>query len=656
MRKNISYIVFSLLVTMLFSCKVSSQGNYKTSNKKAIKFMDAAVDCYYQKDDKCALKNIEQAIKAEPKFGEAYLLKASIYMEQKNFAETETALLKAVEIDPKEYAEGYAALGDIYHAQFMFGKAYQAYKDYLEKGKIKKQETRLVYERKAYADFVADSLVTHPVPFEPHNMGAEINSNLSEYHPSITADGEYMIYTVLKKEGNSQCSGIRPEDGEEDFFYSTFKQDKWGNRTNIGGPLNTVCNEGAANLSPDGMFMFFYSARDRFDPNKRDPVKDIYFAKKEGNKWSVPEPLPYPVNTGSFESQPSFSSDGKTLYFTSDRPGGFGSNDIWKTTRNSDGTWTAPVNLGPTINTIGNEISPFIHPDNQTLYFASNGRYGVGGQDFYYSRINENGEFTTPKNIGYPINTPYDERSLIISADGSKGYFASKNLQGGMGEYDLYYFDLYAEARPVYTTYLKGHIFDDKTKVPLRANFELIDVETGKVIITSFSDEKTGDFLVSIPENKTYALNVNRSDYLFHSESFDMKVNENRDPFLIDIGLKQIELNTVIVLKNIFFDTDKFDLKQESTAELKKLTELLTKNPTLKIEISGHTDNKGAKAYNQTLSQNRAKAVYDYLIANGISSNRLTYKGYGDTQPIADNTTEEGRAKNRRTEFKVTGK
>jgi outer membrane protein OmpA-like peptidoglycan-associated protein/tetratricopeptide (TPR) repeat protein len=650
MRKHIYILTVSFLSFLLSSCLVVSQKTYTTPNKKAAKYMDAALKCYYDKDDKCAIKNCELAVKTDPKFGEPYLLLANIYREYKDFAKTEGYLLKAVEIDPKVFAEGFAALGDIYHEQFMFGKAYKAYTDYLKLGKIKKEETRLIYERKAYADFVADSLVSHPVPFEPKNMGPNINSQYSEYHPSLVADGSFLIYTVLEPGSSQTCATLNGK--MEDFYQSTNTNDQWAPRKNSGKPLNTDCNEGAANLSPDGRYLFFAATT---KINQYEGSMDIYYSERVGNTWSTPHALPAPVNTSAFESQPSFSSDGKTLYFTSTRGGGKGGNDIWRTSVNPDGTWNTPENLIE-INTIGNEISAFIHPDNQTLYFASDGRYGVGGHDFYYSRIDENGHFSTPKNLGYPINTPYDERSLVISADGARGYFASKNIEGGLGEFDLYYFDLYGEARPVYTTYLKGHIYDDKTKEPLNASFELIDVETGKLIISSFSDEKTGDFLVSIPENRRYALNVSKTDYLFYSDAFDMKVEDKREPYLLDIGLKKIDLNIGIVLKNIFFDTDMYVLKPESYAELKKLIDLLTKNPTMKIEIAGHTDNQGPKAHNQVLSQNRAKAVYDYLVSAGIPASRLSYKGYGDTVPIADNNTEEGRALNRRTEFKVTGK
>lgn len=610
--------------------------------------MDEAVKCYNEFDDKCAIKNCDLAIKADPNFGEPYLIKAGIYKEKKDYAAAEQCLLKVIEINKKEFAEAYALLGDIYSEQFKFGNAYRAYLDYLNNKKLK-EESRLVYERKAYANYIADSIVTHPVPFDPQNMGDKINSAQSEYHPSLLADGSFMIYTVLEPGTSTNCAALNGK--LEDFYQSFNKNGEWTMRQNSGRPLNTDCNEGAANLSPDGRYLFF-AATTKLGPYENS--MDIYYSEKSGNTWTLPKPLPAPVNTSSFESQPSFSSDGRTLYFASNRGGGLGGTDIWKTIRQEDGSWSVPVNLGKPVNTVGDEISPFIHPDNQTLYFASNGRYGVGGHDFYYSRLDEAGGFNEPKNLGYPINTPYDERSLVISADGTRGYFASKNIEGGMGEFDLYYFELYKEAQPVFTTYLKGHIYDEKTKIPLKANFELIDVETGKTIISSFSDEKTGDFLVSIPENRKYALNVNANGYLFYSDAFDMKLNDKKEPFLLDIALKPIEIGNTIVLKNIFFDTDMFVIKQESMAELDKLVELLNKNPKLKIEIAGHTDNQGSKTHNQTLSQNRAKAVYDYLVTRGISSTRLSYKGYGDAVPIADNNTEEGRAKNRRTEFKVT--
>jgi outer membrane protein OmpA-like peptidoglycan-associated protein len=365
------------------------------------------------------------------------------------------------------------------------------------------------------------------------------------------------------------------------------------------------------------------------------------------------------VNSSSWDSQPSVSSDGNTLYFTSDRSGGKGKKDIWKTTKNDKGEWTTPVNLGDTINTHNDEMAPFIHPDDQTLYFTSNGHQGMGGYDIFYSRKDSSGNWETPINIGYPINTSDDESCLIVNANGDLAYFSS-DRPGGKGSMDIYSFPLYEKARPKRVTYLKGTVYDKVTKNKLEAKFELVDLATGKIYTESFSDKVTGEFLVCLPTEKDYALNVSKDSYLFYSENFTLTgIHSNSDPFLKDIPLQPIKKDEIVILKNIFFDTDKFDLKTESTAELEKLYDLLVKNPKLKIEISGHTDNVGDDKYNQVLSENRAKAVYDYLVLKGIAKERLTYKGYGETKPIETNDTEAGRAINRRTEFKVietTGK
>jgi outer membrane protein OmpA-like peptidoglycan-associated protein len=333
-----------------------------------------------------------------------------------------------------------------------------------------------------------------------------------------------------------------------------------------------------------------------------------------------------------------------------------GGNDIWYTVKQTDGSWSNPINLGAPVNTVGNEISPFIHPYGVTLYFCSDGHEGMGGYDFFVARKDPASSlFSEPQNLGYPINTVADERSLIISADGTRGYFASNQL-GGLGQYDLYMFEIPQSVRPKPVTYMKGKVIDRKTRLPLQASFQLIDVESGKIVVESASDPMNGEFLVSIPPDKKYALNVSRNGYLFFSESYDVKANDSLRPFLVDIPLQPIEVGGSVVLKNVYFNTDKYDLLNDSKVELNKLVELLRANPTMKIELGGHTDNVGNKTYNQKLSENRAKAVFDYLVSQGIAASRLSYKGYGDTQPIADNSTEEGRALNRRTEFKVTAR
>jgi outer membrane protein OmpA-like peptidoglycan-associated protein len=362
-----------------------------------------------------------------------------------------------------------------------------------------------------------------------------------------------------------------------------------------------------------------------------------------------------PVNSEAWESQPTFSSDGKTIYFTSNRYGSVGDADIWKTTMLDEGTFSQPENLGKVINTRGAEVSPFIHPDDQTLYFASTGHQGFGGKDLFISRKDSAGNWGTPKNLGYPINTPADELNLVVSASGDKGYL-STSKDGGYGGLDLYWFEMDDAIKPTIVTYFKGHVFDEVTHKPINADVELIDLKTGKTFVKASSDPSTGIFFICLPTNHDYMLNVSHPEYLFYSENFALTgVHEKTDPYIKDIPLKTFKIGETVVLNNVFFDTDKFVLKPESQIELNRLVELLKKNIRIKIEIGGHTDNQGSKEHNITLSQNRANAVMVYLIDHGIAKERLSCKGYGMSSPIATNDDEKGRALNRRTEFKIVG-
>ncbi|MCX6270868.1 MAG: OmpA family protein, partial [Bacteroidetes bacterium] len=383
---------------------------------------------------------------------------------------------------------------------------------------------------------------------------------------------------------------------------------------------------------------------------------DIYTAHREGGGWNVPYNIGPPVNTASWESQPSISSDGKTLYFASLRNGGFGNSDIWKSVRQPDGSWSIPVNLGENINTATFEMNPYIHPDGRTLYFSSMGHMGMGGYDLFYSRLDSSGNWSKPVNLGFPINTYADEINLIVNARGNLAYFSSDKL-GGFGKNDIYCFDLYPDARPILVNYMKGRVFDSKTKLPLEAKFELKDLKTGAVVVTSFSEKETGGFLVALPSGKEYALHVSKEAYLFYSENVSFTGDYSAEkPLLKDVPLQPVAMGEIVVMNNIFFETGKADLKPESMVELEKLLDLMRKNPGLSIEIRGHTDNVGADELNMKLSENRAQVVYNYLINNGIHASRLTFKGFGKTIPVASNDTAEGRSLNRRTEFKVVEK
>lgn len=349
-------------------------------------------------------------------------------------------------------------------------------------------------------------------------------------------------------------------------------------------------------------------------------------------------------------------------FFASKREGGQGGIDIWMTELQEDKSWSVPVNLGPEINTEGDEQCPFIHSDGQTLYFSSDGHIGIGGPDLYMVKREKENSWGEVKNLGYPINTPHNENSLIVSPDGSTAYFSSDRFEGE-GGLDLYSFELPVTAKPKPTTYVKGIVFDANKKVrKLLAKVELIDADKDSVINVIYTDEKSGGFLAVLPSGINYACNVSKDGFLFHSENFYLTdKNDSLSPYVLDIGLHAIKkpdkktytVGTKITLNNIFFDSGQDDILPSSTFELNRLVSLLNENPDMKIRINGHTDNVGDEASNQTLSLNRAQAVMNYLTSEGIAQSRLSAKGFGESNPIASNKDAEGRSLNRRTEFEI---
>jgi outer membrane protein OmpA-like peptidoglycan-associated protein len=381
---------------------------------------------------------------------------------------------------------------------------------------------------------------------------------------------------------------------------------------------------------------------------------DIYISYKTTNGWSEAINLGNKVNSEQWDSQPCLSPDKRALYFSSHRPGGLGGSDIYVSHLQANGRWSEPENLGPQINTSGNEFSPFIHADNQTLYFTSTGWPGYGKEDLFVARKAGDGKWGTPQNLGYPINTVNEEGSLFIAADGKTAFYASDRAQG-KGMLDIYSFELRPDIRPARTLWVKGKVYDKKTSAGLPSSVELIDLAS-KQTISKVQTDESGNYLITLPVGKDYAFNVARRGYLFYSDNYSLANKAPDSTYRKDIPLQPIEVNASVVLRNIFFDFNKYDLEPQSQAELDKVVQLLQENPTVKIQLEGHTDNIGNAADNLKLSENRAKAVVNYLISKGVDSKRLAAKGFGATQPIADNTTDEGRAQNRRTELKIVGK
>lgn len=592
-----------------------------------------------------ALSLLAQAKSKDPSFPDTYILMGDIYNFTLKSDSAMNCYNKAIDLigepDPLLY---YIAANEGSKCG-QYENALHNYELFMAKGL---QYTDVLSDAQkgiANCQFAIEAM-KNPVKFQPVNLGPNVNSSWDESLASLTADNGTIVYTVNRpKDDKTICAFCL---FEEDLYFAKGDSQGWRNREAFGQPIRTSYNEGAQCISPDGVYLLYTMCDADFGMGSCD----LYWSKKIGNKWSRPRNFGAPVNTNVWESQPSMASDGKTIYFVSSRPGGFGGMDIWKTTMTAEGAFTAPENLGSTINTPGDDAAPFIHSDGKTLYFASNGRVGMGGYDLYYSTLQDDGTWSEPKNLGYPINTWADEINIFINAAGTTAYMASDKV-GGYGGLDLYSFELDDNLRPNPVTYIKGVVKDAETGAPLEALVEMVDLNSKQTLTSVKSDIQTGEYLACIQTGSNVMLNVSNPGYPFYSENFQIEKSYTvLSPYLKDIALQKADVGTVVVLKNIFFDFDKSDLQPASFVELDVLVDYLTHNK-VNIEIGGHTDNQGTDEYNDRLSEERAKAVYEYLLSHGITADRLSYRGYGKRQPIADNNTEEGRAANRRTEFKI---
>lgn len=652
-------IIFLFLVS--FFLNVFPQGNlppgtYTSSNKKAIKFYEEGKKYYEVRRDKEAEEVLKKALKEDDNFVEAHSALAYLLMGYNRSEEAIVHFEKAVAINAKFYPQNIYFLANAYMSVGKYDDAIKSYEMLSKFDRISPATKEAAAKELINAKFGSQA-VKNPKPFKPVNMGPGVNTNYAEYFPSITADGKQFLFTreIVLSEMSRQ----------EDFYLSKKENtnSEWKDAMPVLG-VNTMGNEGAPSISADGNFMFFASCMEQSgdygSPDRKGYGScDIFYSQKRDGKWTKPVNIGPTVNTANWETQPSFSSDGKTLYFVRGliSRGAIKEQDIYMSVIGADGKFGTPVKLSDKINTPEQEESVFIHPDNQTLYFSSAGHPGMGGLDIFMSRRQPDGSWGEAINLGYPINTYATDNSLLVDPAGKLAYFASDRA-GGFGALDIYQFELPEDVRPEKLTYVKGKTYNAKTKVPVSAKFELIDLETQQSVTESYSDN-AGQFLVTLTGSKNYLVNVSKDGYLFYSDNFSLKGKETdfNKPYLLDIPLQPIDTGSVVELKNVFFDVDKWELKPESKAELDKLVFFLNKNPSVKIELGGHTDNSGKKEWNKTLSTNRAKSVYDYILTNGkIAATRLTFKGYAETKPKVPNDTPENKARNRRTEFKVTGK
>ncbi len=639
MTQNIVKRYFQIFIfSHLFLFSVVAFGQSEAKNQKQF---EKARKSYLMHNFNDAIEISEKIIKKTPDFVDASLLLADIYNELDSTKLEMKYLQNAL-----QYSVNPVILYRLAEAGYSIGlydDAIKSYGKYLQIAKVTEVRKREVRRKIENCKFAVEAM-KHPVKFQPKRLSEKINSDNDEYWPSLSLDQKELVFTrLLKNEGRIP---------HEDFFVSKY-DDKYG--WSLASPIieiNTSKNEGAQSLSVNGRFLLF-TACNRSDGRGSC---DIYYSEKAGGKWSSPKNVGAPVNSKSWETQPSLSSDNRYLYFSSNRAGGKGQKDIWRAeflgfTAAGKIKWGEPENLGDSINTPGNEISPFIHANNTDFYFASDYRRGMGGFDLFNAKLKSDGTFSESKNIGYPINTSEDEQGLIISADGTTAFFSSaRNKETGL---DIYTFELDEKMRPAPVTYAHIIVTDAVTKQPVRAKIELVNLLRITDKRTEIADEK-GDALLCFPVGASYAFNVSEPGYLFYSQAFHLDNSKSVfNPYKIKIKLQPIKVGAEMNLYNIYFETDSFSILPESEPELEKLVAFLTINPALKIEIQGHTDNSGQSRKNLDLSKMRAKSVKDYLVRKGIKQNRLHAVGFGESRPVATNETKEGRKLNRRTTIKI---
>ncbi|MBS3914930.1 MAG: PD40 domain-containing protein [Bacteroidetes bacterium] len=624
-----------LTILLFFTASLQAQSR----NAKAQKYFNAAIKEYDMGKSKEALSLLNKAIKKDPNFSNAYAFLAEIYERKNDSVQAIRNHRMAIKTDPV-YQYNYYIFSKYLFSLGRYDEAENLLKLFDSVPKMKGFDPKRDAARERTQENVVKLKESCKIAREDtrniadlhiQNMGPNINTTDWEYWPGMTIDGKFFLFTKMIN-------------GQEDFYISTNDNEKWSKAIPLPGKINTLNNEGTTSVSADGRYIF-YTVCNQDGFGSCDIYYSIYNAAD--NSWSRRGNLGKVINTQFWDAQPALSADGRTLIFASARPGGYGGKDLW-TSKFANGVWSEPKNLGPAINTSEDDEAPYLHYDGKTLYFASTGHPGFGQHDLFISKRNPDGSWNKPVNMGKGINTTGDDLGMYVDRKGQKAYFVSTR-EGGFGGPDIYSFELSPEKKPEPVSFVVGNIFDDENRKELPSKIEIVNLLNNEVIFT----DSTSYFFTTLEPGKNYALNAYRQGYIFYSANFQPTVASLDSPYTVNAYLKKLKNNETVVLRNIFFDVDKFDLKQESFVELETVVNLLRNNPAIKIEISGHTDNTGSEEHNIVLSENRAKSVQNYLISKGISAKRIIAKGFGSRNNIDDNNTEKGRANNRRIEMRI---
>lgn len=622
------------------------------TDSKARSLYEKAQSLYYKdRQPQQALLVWQQLIEKFPDYGDPYLRRGSLLVtmgDNANALQSYKTGLAKLSVEPAR-AGDYLLLGKLAAQVGDYATVRQAYTNYLATNPTNKAQVALAKLQLQNCDFAAEAMA-HPTGPAPELLPPPLNQFRDQYFPVLTADNKSLIFTV-------QRSPEKQGQENEDVFISAVAADgTFGAPQSISSTINSRENEGTATISGDGNTLVFTSC------GRAGGVGgcDLYISRRRGNQWTAPRNLGVLVNSKAWDSQPSLSADGRTLYFSSERGGGLGGNDLYVSTLGSDGSWTQARNLGAPINTPGDDLAPFIHASGTTLYYATNGLVGLGSSDIFRAELDDKGQWGTPRNLGYPFNTFANEASLFISSDNKRAYYTRSEppkpgeVRGALPAIRIYGTAVPASVRARETSsYAQGRVFDAVTKQPLNAMVQLFDLSTNALTQQVYSDAENGQYTAVLNEGRAYAMYATAPGYLLKSLNFDYSNRQQFDPLTLDIYLDPAKSGRSAVLNNLFFDSNQAALKPRSRTELDRLVEFLRQNPTLRVEVAGHTDNVGTPAANLSLSQRRAQAVLAYLSAHGVPAARLRAHGYGETKPVAANDTEAHRAQNRRIELRI---
>ncbi len=665
--KQIASLIIVLIITFSF---VQAQNieftklnrNHDKSLQKTYKTYVKHGDKYYYYHDRGYLIALEYYLMAYQEHPNSAFLNykiADCYLHTLYKYKALTHALKAMELDPYVMYDMQYVLGMAYHQQSEFDLALLHYQNFKSVYSGKDPDSLSMVNKRIQECHNAKEIVKEDL-YEVVNLGPEVNSEYAEYVPLIKADHSMMLYTARKpinlkdtiNNPKSKVKGERLSGFDFDYYEDIFKTIRMNDSTwskperfDYSSERKGI-HDASVSLSFDGLTIYNYRSVNE---------GDLYYSTVKDGKWGEPKPMEG-INSKYRESHVAISFDNKTAYFVSDRPGGFGGKDIWKATRMVDNKWGNIENLGASINTQYEEDGVFIHPDGKSIYFSSQGHNTMGGYDIFRATY-EDGKWTTPENVGYPVNSPDDDIFFVLSADGKHAYLSSVK-EGGYGMQDIYVITPYEnkKQKPFDVVLFKGSVIDKETREPLDATVEIVDNSTGMVMFSNQVDAKRG-FLVSLPtgkKGKNYGIAVESNGYLFYSENFDLIKREGFDEYEKIIELEKIKIGSTFTLNNVFFDFDKSVLKSESITELNRALKVLKEHPEIKIEIEGHTDWIGTDEYNMDLSERRADAVKTYLVKNGLEAKRIIkVTGHGESKPVDENGTDEGRAHNRRVEFKI---